>query len=179
LIPLPQTFASIVPDLRHNGNNLDSWRCWYVLPPRNFQCRCSGGANTDFLYAVARIAYIASDVVISVQPSLAVDSEFSKDLRSFAETKAPSLVAKGVAEVYFYLPHAAAIASNISITDRPSTIQCRPIAFRPPISPIWKNHLRNHNLLYSPTINSTSIQARAISSRPTCIITAIQISRLL
>lgn len=49
--------------------------------------------------AVARIAYIASDVVVSVQPSLAVDSEFSKDLRSFAETKATSSVAKGAAEV--------------------------------------------------------------------------------
>ncbi|KAF2423546.1 sulphite reductase hemo protein, beta subunit [Tothia fuscella] len=49
--------------------------------------------------AVARIAYIASDFVVSVQPSLATDSEFSKHLKSFADGKQPSLVAKGVPEI--------------------------------------------------------------------------------
>jgi len=44
--------------------------------------------------AVAAIAYLASDVVVSVQPSLASDSEFSSHLKQLAAKKAPSLVAK-------------------------------------------------------------------------------------
>ncbi|KAF2473973.1 thiamine diphosphate-binding protein [Lindgomyces ingoldianus] len=44
--------------------------------------------------AVARIAYLSSDVIVSVQPSLASDSEFSEFLRSFQKNNAPSLVAK-------------------------------------------------------------------------------------
>ncbi|CAK7198129.1 Sulfite reductase [NADPH] subunit beta [Sporothrix eucalyptigena] len=43
--------------------------------------------------AVARIAYLASDVIISVQPSLATDSEFSAHLKSLAQAKTPSIVA--------------------------------------------------------------------------------------
>ncbi|KAL2168983.1 hypothetical protein VTG60DRAFT_6556 [Thermothelomyces hinnuleus] len=44
--------------------------------------------------AVAAIAYLASDVVVSVQPSLASDSEFSGLLKQLAAKKVPSLVAK-------------------------------------------------------------------------------------
>ncbi|VBB74085.1 Putative sulfite reductase [NADPH] subunit beta [Podospora comata] len=44
--------------------------------------------------AVARIAYLSSDVVISVQPSLASDSEFSSHLKQLAKQKEQSLVAK-------------------------------------------------------------------------------------
>ncbi|AEO70949.1 bc7c69d0-3f07-412f-9252-8f778e64185d [Thermothielavioides terrestris] len=44
--------------------------------------------------AVAAIAYLASDVVVSVQPSLAADSEFSRLLKQLAARKQPSLVAK-------------------------------------------------------------------------------------
>ncbi|KAL2022613.1 hypothetical protein VTK56DRAFT_4957 [Thermocarpiscus australiensis] len=44
--------------------------------------------------AVARIAYLASDVVVSVQPSLASDSAFSGHLKKLASRKEPSLVAK-------------------------------------------------------------------------------------
>ncbi|KAL2145679.1 hypothetical protein VTI28DRAFT_6554 [Corynascus sepedonium] len=44
--------------------------------------------------AVAAIAYLASDVVVSVQPSLASDSEFSGYLKQLAAKKAPGLVAK-------------------------------------------------------------------------------------
>ncbi|KAK0627791.1 hypothetical protein B0T14DRAFT_513355 [Immersiella caudata] len=43
--------------------------------------------------AVARIAYLASDVIVSVQPSLASDSEFSTHLKRFAGRKDASLVA--------------------------------------------------------------------------------------
>ncbi|KAK4140830.1 uncharacterized protein C8A04DRAFT_31601 [Dichotomopilus funicola] len=44
--------------------------------------------------AVAAIAYLASDVVVSVQPSLASESEFSSRLKQLAASKTPSLVAK-------------------------------------------------------------------------------------
>jgi len=48
---------------------------------------------------VARIAYQFSDVVLSVQPSLASESEFSSTLRDLVEAKTQSKVAKGLAEV--------------------------------------------------------------------------------
>ncbi|KAI9696327.1 MAG: hypothetical protein M1820_008169 [Bogoriella megaspora] len=49
--------------------------------------------------AVSRIAYLCSDIIISVQPSLAVDSEFSRFLRSYIEQKAPTLVSKKLPEI--------------------------------------------------------------------------------
>ncbi|KAK4574474.1 Sulfite reductase [NADPH] subunit beta [Recurvomyces mirabilis] len=49
--------------------------------------------------AVARIAYLSSDVIISVQPSLSTDSEFSKFLRQYADNKASSLICKDVPEI--------------------------------------------------------------------------------
>ncbi|ORY70418.1 uncharacterized protein BCR38DRAFT_333277 [Pseudomassariella vexata] len=45
--------------------------------------------------AVARIAYLASDVVISVQPTLKDDSAFSTHLNRYAGRKDPSLICKG------------------------------------------------------------------------------------
>jgi sulfite reductase (NADPH) hemoprotein beta-component len=51
---------------------------------------------------VARIAYLSSDVIVSVQPAQAVESEFSSHLRRYAGRKDPSLVATadaGVPEV--------------------------------------------------------------------------------
>lgn len=44
--------------------------------------------------AVARIAYLASDVVISVQPSLTTDSEFSAHLKNLQKAKTQSIVAE-------------------------------------------------------------------------------------
>ncbi|KAK3073652.1 Sulfite reductase [NADPH] subunit beta [Teratosphaeriaceae sp. CCFEE 6253] len=49
--------------------------------------------------AVARIAYLTSDVILSVQPSLATESEFSRFLHQYANNKASSLVCQGVPEV--------------------------------------------------------------------------------
>ncbi|KAL3960541.1 hypothetical protein ACCO45_005658 [Purpureocillium lilacinum] len=43
--------------------------------------------------AVARIAYLSSDVIVSVQPSLALDSEFSTHLKRYAARKDHGLVA--------------------------------------------------------------------------------------
>ncbi|KAF2866239.1 hypothetical protein BDV95DRAFT_505054 [Massariosphaeria phaeospora] len=49
--------------------------------------------------AVARIAYLASHVIVSVQPALATDSEFSETLHSLQKSKAPSVVAKEHPEI--------------------------------------------------------------------------------
>ncbi|GAB7356641.1 hypothetical protein MBLNU459_g7361t1 [Dothideomycetes sp. NU459] len=49
--------------------------------------------------AVARVAYLSSDVVVSVQPSLATDSEFSPHLQSYVENKASGLVASGIPQI--------------------------------------------------------------------------------
>ena len=43
---------------------------------------------------VARIAYLSSDVILSVQPALNKDSEFSPSLHSLAAKKAPGVRAK-------------------------------------------------------------------------------------
>lgn len=47
-----------------------------------------------FLQTVARLAYLSSDVVVSVQPSLAVDSDFSSHLKRYAGRKDHGLVAQ-------------------------------------------------------------------------------------
>ncbi|KAL6719156.1 Sulfite reductase [NADPH] subunit beta [Lecanora helva] len=44
--------------------------------------------------AVARVAYTASDVVLSVQPALGQDSEFSPALHTLASTQSPGVIAK-------------------------------------------------------------------------------------
>lgn len=48
---------------------------------------------------MARIAYLSSDVVISVQPSLATDSGFSQHLHQFASNKARSYVSRSVPDI--------------------------------------------------------------------------------
>ena len=56
----------------------------------------------DEIFAVARIAYLSSDVVVSVQPAQAVESAFSSHLKRYAARKDSSLVAAanaGVPEV--------------------------------------------------------------------------------
>ncbi|KAF2645560.1 thiamine diphosphate-binding protein [Massarina eburnea CBS 473.64] len=52
------------------------------------------GSITTAGEAVARIAHLASDVIVSVQPSLGGSSEFSAPLRQLEQNKAPSIVAK-------------------------------------------------------------------------------------
>lgn len=43
---------------------------------------------------MARIAYASSDVVLSVQPALGVDSEFSRQLHSLAAKRIPGVIGK-------------------------------------------------------------------------------------
>ncbi|OKL57655.1 Sulfite reductase [Talaromyces atroroseus] len=54
---------------------------------------------TTAAQAVARVAYLASDVVISVQPSLQADSIFSSTLKSQAKNNAPSVLLQGTPEI--------------------------------------------------------------------------------
>ena len=49
---------------------------------------------------MARIAYLSSDIVISVQPSLAIDSDFSQHLHHFASNKARSQVSNSVPDIH-------------------------------------------------------------------------------
>ncbi|OJJ66834.1 hypothetical protein ASPBRDRAFT_78793 [Aspergillus brasiliensis CBS 101740] len=49
--------------------------------------------------AVARVAYLASDVVLSVQPSLQADSWFSKTLKTLKASNARSILPRGVTDV--------------------------------------------------------------------------------
>ncbi|KAL9027483.1 MAG: hypothetical protein Q9196_003997 [Gyalolechia fulgens] len=49
--------------------------------------------------AVSRIVYLCSDVVLSVQPALGVDSDFSTHLHSYSAARLPGLVAKEGPEV--------------------------------------------------------------------------------
>ncbi|ERF70702.1 hypothetical protein EPUS_02568 [Endocarpon pusillum Z07020] len=49
--------------------------------------------------AVARIAYLSSDVVISVQSSLAKDSDFSQHLHQFASNRAKNHVSRSIPEI--------------------------------------------------------------------------------
>ncbi|KAI9757592.1 MAG: hypothetical protein M4579_003405 [Chaenotheca gracillima] len=59
--------------------------------------------------AVARIAYLSSDIVFSVQPSLAADSAFSRHLRHFSNRKAAGVVADGEQAV----PEVRALRHNV------------------------------------------------------------------
>lgn len=63
----------------------------------------SGASRTKFSAdhgdTVARIAYLSSDVVLSVQPALSADSEFSKYLHKLTAAERPGFVAKELPEV--------------------------------------------------------------------------------
>lgn len=48
---------------------------------------------------MARVAYLASDVVLSVQPSLQADSYFSKSLKTLKAGNARNILPKGVPDV--------------------------------------------------------------------------------
>jgi hypothetical protein len=65
---------------------------------------CPNRTLTDeiSLYIVARIAYLSSDVIVSVQPAQSIESEFSSHLHRYAGRGDKSLVAaseSGVPEV--------------------------------------------------------------------------------
>lgn len=87
-----------------NGIGKDCCRGRYVRPPRNPPPPALRGAlfvleDADGSIAVARIAYLSSDVVLSVQPALGTDSDFSKHLHSYSASRLPGLVTKEAPEV--------------------------------------------------------------------------------
>lgn len=56
-------------------------------------------ANPLSAAIAARIAYLTSDVVLSVQPALQTDSLFSKSLKALKASKATGILSKGTPEV--------------------------------------------------------------------------------
>lgn len=68
---------------------------------------CSTVANPSL--SVARIAYLSSDLVLSVQPALSIESEFSAHLHVLAAQKIPGIVAKDGPEVR----HPQAVCSSL------------------------------------------------------------------
>ncbi|KAL8697782.1 MAG: hypothetical protein Q9224_002145 [Gallowayella concinna] len=50
--------------------------------------------------AVARIAYISSHVVLSIQPALAIDTAFSKHLHHYSTSRSPGLVANDPPQIF-------------------------------------------------------------------------------
>jgi sulfite reductase (NADPH) hemoprotein beta-component len=65
------------------------------IPPVNYSSKLADSLTN----AVARITYIASDVILSVQPSLGTESEFSHHLIRFALSKAKGFVSRSVPEI--------------------------------------------------------------------------------
>ena len=43
---------------------------------------------------VARVAYFSSDIILSVQPALNIDSDFSRQLHLLATSKAPGIITR-------------------------------------------------------------------------------------
>lgn len=59
---------------------------------------------------MARIVYLSSDLVLSVQPALSIESEFSANLHALAAQKLPGIVAKDGPEV----SHPQAVCSSVN-----------------------------------------------------------------
>lgn len=51
--------------------------------------------RSNVVLPVARIAYLSSDVIVSVQPAIGADSDFSSHLKRYAGRKDRGLVAQG------------------------------------------------------------------------------------
>ena len=60
--------------------------------------------STNALSSVARIAYLSSDVVLSIQPSLAQDSEFSRKLQALAAEQVQGAVSKQTQVIFPLVP---------------------------------------------------------------------------
>lgn len=134
--------------------------------------------NDSFL-TVARITYQASDVIVSVQPSLAVDSEFSSHLKRYYGRKERSLVAKNVESVPEVRnspkpsPYACISICLLMLTWTAIAplhkIQCRPVAVCLRARPEWPSRLGHHLLQDPPALGWPSLQAGQLSRRhPRC-----------
>lgn len=72
--------------------DLDSGRSWYV---HSIATRCLPLSLQGLtLYTVARVAYLSSDYIVSVQPTLASESDFSQYLESFSQKKQTGIVSQ-------------------------------------------------------------------------------------
>lgn len=94
----PRSSTVLIRQKAENGTDKNSWRSWYVQSPMGppqftwgIEVYCNE-ADQDLL--VARIAYLSSHVVFSIQPALAIDSDFSEYLHSHSAKRILGLVEK-------------------------------------------------------------------------------------
>lgn len=93
-------------------------------------------ANT--LLTVARIAYLSSDVVVSVQPAIGTDSEFSSHLNRYAGRKDSSLVAQSADTV----PQVSLLYGQFT----PPSLGCFPKNLRPTLRCLQVYECRGRNI---------------------------------
>ena len=87
---------NIPPANSQHGNNQECGGSRYKKPHHDFSPRFALFKNrlTDIedTFLVARIAYLSSDVILSVQPALGRDSEFSRALNTIAASPTAGIV---------------------------------------------------------------------------------------
>ena len=75
--------------------------CFFTIP-HLWDCRIKSSSNSisaNREIVVARIAYLSSHTIVSVQPALGLDSEFSKYLKSCERSRLAGVVSEGHPEV--------------------------------------------------------------------------------
>ena len=115
-------YLSFVLNSIHNVFCLQCWRSRYVrhcpIGPRRIRQggHSMGRTRLTAPATVARIAYVCSDVVLSVQPTLGRDSEFSRHLQNLVARKSLGIVSKQVPEVHSLFLERVTI--HLSTSDR-------------------------------------------------------------
>ena len=128
---------------------------------------------------MARIAHLASDVIVSVVPSFEAESEFSEPLRGLYKHNAPSVVCKTQPEVCL---HDLGVSDAIVLTFSPdphSPPKCGSPSLCFPAHPRGQAHQRHHNFFHPCKVDTTPIQARPVPRRSPRIGSAIGLPRLL
>lgn len=125
---------------------------------------------------MARIAYHSSDVILSVQPALDTDSEFSRQLHSLVSKRTPGILCKEP-EVNC----SATMVGDSLLTQLPGanfTTQCRPSPLCFPAPAVWKASFSHNNFIYITSLDPSPIQTRPFPYSDTCGSSSIWASRL-
>jgi hypothetical protein len=122
--------------------------------------------------SVARIAYLCSDVVVSVQPSLATDSDFSSHLRALVEKKTPGVLCRGVPEVNISSGATTWLRAHFRLIAATRQTQCRPFAFSLSAHPVWQAHVCHYILVNLDPRHSASLQTCKRSCGYPCVVEA-------
>lgn len=130
---------------------------------------------------VARVAYLTSDVVLSVQPALQTDSLFSKPLKALKANKASNVLSKGVSEVGGPQFDLCRIHSDRwkYIIGGYSAKQRRPSPLCLPSPPEREHCLGCDELFGSPHLYSSSLPPGKLSLRDPCRPRTLPVPRLL